>query len=83
MDHENPLSADELAEIESRCNRATPGPWCEDLEEPMHVVSGNPLDSTAPAVAYADNIDDLLFIGHAREDVPKLIAEIRRLANLT
>jgi hypothetical protein len=66
----------DLDAIEERVNEATPGPW----ETGMRGARKNvyPLLSS-DAVAYTSGTDDADFIAHAREDVPKLIAEVRRL----
>jgi hypothetical protein len=68
--------------IEARANAATPGPWW--AEEHRHTITGD-----AEWVVWmredkmSDNTilgeEDAEFIAHAREDVPKLIAEVRRL----
>ena len=75
----------ELSEIESRANAATPGPWAKGCNRyGEHSVYGPEHEDVTPA--YTDHMhgesmmeEDATFIAHAREDVPKLIAEIRRL----
>jgi hypothetical protein len=80
-----PLSAEQLHAIEQRVAVCTPGPWCHRLlgfieccAEPAHVIGvtcqgHDPKHVTLPAA------DNAAFIAHAREDVPRLIAEVRRL----
>jgi hypothetical protein len=74
-------SAEELAEIQARCDRATPGPWTSYIEGRDH-ESGSSFIMTSGEdinrVGMSD--DDQDFAAHAREDVPRLIAEIRRLS---
>ena len=80
------LSDERLNEIERRCTEASPGPWLsfvgpaiggpdfirisdQDDEPDMYVDrDGKP---ASPA--------DLDFIAHARQDLPLLLAEVRRL----
>jgi hypothetical protein len=85
-----PLSEKELAELESLAAAATPGPWVAHVEaeapiggESMIGLDGLPDDfppdmyvrhdtETAPAA-------DIKFIAAARNYVPRLLAEVRRL----
>ncbi len=78
-----PLSLDSLIEIESRCARATPGPWKSYVEGRDH-SSGDSFIMTASDDIYLTgaSTDDQDFIAHARQDLPALIAEIRRLQDL-
>jgi len=74
------MTEDDLRELEELANRATPGPW-EARQNPRsaslwHVTAiGN----------FAASIDGLLcrrdaeFIATARDAMPELIAEVRRL----
>jgi hypothetical protein len=80
------LTEDELEAMERRCGIASPGPWVsfigpgiggpdfirvgESDDEPDMYVSR---DGTPASPA------DLEFIAGARPDIPRLIAEIRRL----
>lgn len=86
------LTEAKLAEIEARLGRATPGPWaCKDRlggggcfvfsEETFHVVAVEE-DDEEPAVAVPLGRGDAAFIAAAREDVPLLLAEVRRLRAL-
>lgn len=79
------LSELEIAEIDSRCSKATPGPWAPFIEGRDH-TSGSSFIMTGPKEAPGEDIeltgatpDDLDFIANARQDVPRLIAEVRRL----
>ncbi len=82
------MTHEELAAIEARCNRATPGPWRSMIEGRDH-MSGSSFIMTGAPSARGEDIeltgatnDDQDFIAHAREDVPRLIAEVRRLRSL-
>lgn len=82
----------EILEIEERCNFASPGPWTSFIEARdfecgssfiMTGISANgPNDENARGediyLEGASN-EDQDFIAHARQDIPKLISEIRRL----
>ena len=86
------MTEEELAQIEARANAASPGPWTSfvegrdhqsgddfiriselDAEDDMYVSRHGNAGSRPPSTADQD------FIAHARQDVPALIAEIRRL----
>jgi len=73
------MSERELRAIESRAKSASPGPW---------VVRGNAIIQPQGMGRHVDreilldkNLEprDLEFIAHARQDVPALAAEVRRL----
>lgn len=85
------LTEERLAEIEERLRRATPGPWaCMDRlggggcfvfsEETFHVVALEEDDD--PTVAVPLGRADAELIARAREDLPLLLAEVRRLRAL-
>lgn len=82
----------DLEAIEARANAATEGPWEADNTEVMqHWSRPEPWQPIATnevaCMAYCyggsargiENEADAEFIAHAREDVPALIAEVRRL----
>jgi len=85
----SPLTAAELAEIEARCEAATPGPWKHDPDTAEMAIDGpreegvvagcgccgSPFGVLDNTVAMANGT----FIAHARTDVPRLLAEVRRL----
>lgn len=97
-DEHKPLTDEELAAIETRAEKATPGPWrweYPNLEElriddpdiregdvtPYLVTDGVPdadpvLDDICDPMV---GIEDAAFIAHARQDIPRLLAEVRRL----
>lgn len=74
------MTDEELARIRRRCDAASPGPWKAWIEGRDH-TSGSSMVQTG-----ADDIEmwgateaDHDFIAHARQDIPRLLAEIRRL----
>ena len=75
----------ELKEIEDRCNKATKGPWKSMIEGRDH-TSGDSFIMTGGEDIYIlnplfDNNQD--FIANAKQDIPKLIGEIKRLKKKT
>jgi hypothetical protein len=77
------LESGELGAIARRAARATPGPWQFALEGRNH-RGGEDVVNTADNDIYLTGatIDDCDFIAQARQDVPKLVAEIERLNSL-
>lgn len=84
------MTSDELDAIEARANAATPGPWnygfLGDTRRPMvfYQFGQRALESLAGDVIickgkHAGGDSNMDFIAHAREDIPALIAEVRRL----
>lgn len=89
------MGGQRLAEIEARANAATPGPWSsedgprvldsEGFESiTVWVVRGLRTATLAlirhMAGTYASERDaNAAFIAHARQDVPELVAEVKRL----
>ncbi len=75
----------ELKKIEARCDAAAAGPWKSCVEGRDHTSAssfimtgegrerGNDIELTGATTADQD------FIAHARQDIPKLLAEVRRL----
>jgi hypothetical protein len=80
------LALEYLLEIESRYLCASKSPWKSWIEGRDHwggsniIRTGESLDSPNAEIEFSGATDaDQDFIAHAREDVPRLIAEIRRL----
>jgi hypothetical protein len=73
------LNAEELEAIRKRAEAATPGPWgYADRDNVVFTANAD----YKYAVEIAEEVGhkfDGEFIAHAREDVPKLLAEIARL----
>lgn len=90
---EDPLTEAELAAIEARAGAATRGPWEAFVEGRDHLsgddfIRTGGLDDGAPDMYVTLHFDtravpalsaDLDFIAAARQDVERLVAEIRRL----
>lgn len=73
----SPLPDEQLDEIEKRANAATEGPWADEgslIEGRDRVVAG--------AYTLSAAATDAAFIAHAREDIPTLLAEVRRFRAL-
>jgi len=79
------LSAGRLAGIATRVDAATEGPWLPQEDYPHLVVQGPPGVRPADAAgSISTNLAvnpraDSEFIGHARQDVSDLLADVRRL----
>lgn len=75
------MTSDRLAQIEQRIIEATPGPW-EFFIDPavqewtVDLIGEDDDDSGTEIARGTANDDDALFIAHAREDVPWLVAEL-------
>lgn len=69
-----------LSEIKARCDVATPGPWefSESAAE-MWTSTGRSIIESTEGYGLAIKRADADFIAHAREDIPYLLAEIKRL----
>ncbi len=90
------MTEDQIAEIQARCDAATPGPWEWDQERGRPVTLADLEEDGYPLTrmsilsigggAWRNRIegrpDDEEFIARAREDVPLLLAEIKRLRAL-
>lgn len=82
------LSQEQLAEIELRCNRATLEPWKSYVEGRDHTSGSNFIrtgtgENRGPDIEITGaTVEDQDFIAAARQDVPRLIHEIRTLRSL-
>lgn len=81
------MNKDELEEIKSRCAAASPSPWVSYIEGRDH-TSGSDFIMVGSGTDRLEDIEligatkaDQDFIAHARQDIPRLIAEIERLIN--
>ncbi|MCK9798329.1 hypothetical protein M1B34_11480 [Pseudomonas sp. MAFF 302030] len=80
------MNRQQLDEMAACCERAAPGPWVLYVEGRDHEsgsnfirtagLNGEGLELSGASVA------DQGFIAHARQDLPALIAEVRRLRRL-
>lgn len=75
------MTEEALKEIEARANAAIPGPWSTYGDEESGLWIDTPRDKPAFVVGYEGEIEapTARFVAHAREDVPALVAEVRRL----
>lgn len=85
------MDEDKLSDIEMRCMNAYPGPWANSIGGGYNVhasdmkwicvTDNRDWDSRGPysSIRRQTAIRTAEFIAHAREDIPWLIAEIRRL----
>ena len=77
------MTDEELSEIEARANTATPGPWRLDgLEVVMMGVRERLAVLRRGDLPLGEHVLSADFIAHAREDVPRLVAEVKRLRAL-
>jgi hypothetical protein len=84
-----PLSDAELAAIAARAAAASPAPWEAFVEGRDHLggddfIRVGGLDDDEPDMYVLRDrtpasAADLDFIAHARQDIPRLVAEVRRL----
>lgn len=81
------MSDEELAAIEGRANAAIPGPWWHKVRSFNRHISNNRYGFSFITINLGDldenketeDIATAQFIAAAREDVPALVAEVRRL----
>lgn len=80
MTNTEPLDLDA---IEARANAATEGPWMRTYPHVIEGFEGNQysvvVDDDPDETPGVIRPEDSAFIAHAREDVPALLAEVRRL----
>jgi hypothetical protein len=83
------MTPEEISEIEARAEAATPGPWegssafrwypHKDVEPLIGVLGPNDENAVCWVPDEWDQWEaNNSFIAHAREDIPKLMAEVRR-----
>jgi hypothetical protein len=75
------LTDDELEEMERRCRTATAGPWVSYVAGRDTEAGCNYIETGTPGCVeiIGATIADQDFIASCREDVPRLINEVRRL----
>lgn len=82
------ISENELEEIEARCRAARPAPWKSFVEGRDHMSGSNFIRVGKEELRGEDielngaTVADQDFIAHARQDIPKLLGEIKRLYSL-
>jgi hypothetical protein len=78
------LTEKELLEIEMRVKQSQNGPWKAYIEGRDHtsgshfIMTGNG-ENTGEIELLGARLEDYDFIANAKQDIPKLIAEIREL----
>jgi hypothetical protein len=83
------MTPEELSEIEARAEAATPGPWwVEAISDAVRLCIGKGRSKVIlgrfrpPQLPERETHANVIFCAHAREDIPKLIAEVRRLRQI-
>ena len=74
------LQAKDLEEMLARCEGATPGPWESLVEGRDHCGGSSFIKTMGDDIELSGaTAEDQDFIANARQDVPRLVAEIRYL----
>ncbi len=80
------INEQELVEIEKRCKHSTQGPWKAYIEGRDHTSGSHVIITGVKSGDYGEafeidgaRADDYDFIANAKQDIPRLIEEIRRL----
>jgi hypothetical protein len=82
------MTDQELQAIQQRYERASPEPWRSMIEGRDHtsgssfIMTGGPESRGTDIELSGATTEDQDFIAHARQDIPRLVAEIRRLRAL-
>ena len=81
------LSDEQIKLIDERCTSATPGPWLSyvegrDFESGSSVIVRGENGQESDLYLLGGTIADQDFIAHARQDIPLLLDEIKRLRKL-
>ncbi|MGP1393961.1 MAG: hypothetical protein ACTS3R_00430 [Inquilinaceae bacterium] len=80
MSNQNELSDEKLKAIRDRCEAATAGPWKSYIEGRDHESGSSFIMTSAEDIELSGATDaDQDFIAHARQDVPQLVDEVKRL----
>ena len=74
------LSDQDLASMEERARSAVSGPWCSLVEGRDHLGGSSIIQTPSSDIEiWGASAADQDFIAHARDDIPRLLAEIRHL----
>lgn len=72
------ITKKEIEEIKSRLEKALPGPWrVASTTDGEYILD---CDDWVVAAIF-ERKEDAYFVAHAREDIPRLVAEVERLYN--
>ena len=86
MNTNEPITQERLDAIQARVDGATGGPWgCygDGAHEVFDAGEYSDGDRGEVVAAVIDKLSDAVFIAEAREDIPALLAEVKRLRALT
>jgi len=76
----NDLSESDLTRIQKLCDAATPGPWKAYVEGRDHESGSSFIQTDRDDIEMTGATDgDYDFIASARQDIPRLVAEVRAL----
>ena len=79
----NELTPEELRSILARASAATPGPWQSFVEGRDHSAGSSFIRTGADDIEMSGaSVADQDFIANARQDVPRLVAEVARLRGI-
>jgi hypothetical protein len=74
------MTDEQLDRIEARLREAAPGPWLSFVEGRDHDSGSSFIQTRVSDIELSGaTVADQDFISHAREDLPKLLIEVRRL----
>lgn len=73
------MMTQQLDAIEARAKEATAGPWHTEWSAESALNGVWCIDGRVCSAARGSRAEDSEFVAHAREDVPALVAEVRRL----
>ena len=74
------ITEEELTRILELCEKATPGPWKSYVEGRDHESGSNFIMTAGEDIELTGaTIEDQDFVASAKQDIPRLINEIRRL----
>ncbi len=82
------ISEEELDKILNRCKSTQKGPWKAYIEGRDHtsgsnfIKTGQGKERGEDIEFYGASIEDIDFMAQAKQDIPRLIKEIKRLKNL-
>jgi hypothetical protein len=76
------IPKEELAAIKVRAEKATPGPWYYDSYTTVFSGCGDSSEEVVRSRQKRERDENCEFIARAREDIPRLGAEVERLTDL-
>ncbi|WP_282045183.1 hypothetical protein [Roseibium album] len=85
FDDRDAMTEEELVSMRQRCEKATSGPWISYIEGRDHsggskfIMTGNSNKRGEDIELTGATNSDQDFIAHARQDIPRLLAEVERL----